>query len=162
MLEDHMLDLGYMEDLADEARFCTKRDLSRIGARVAIDLFFMTGERDYLDVGLGIERGQSDPFAAAGELLATVTGFTPGRVHAELSWYSLERGYPLSYLTGYRLVERLRADVHATQRRERGDLDASRVDRLFFERYLSSGTMPLSFLRRVFREEGLVSSGTSP
>ena len=167
MLEDYMLDLGYMADLADEARFCTKRDLSRIGARVAIDLFFMTGERDYLDVGLGIERGQPDPFVAAGELLATVTGFTPGRVHAELSWYSLERGYPLSYLTGYRLVERLRADVHATHRalgfgQDRGDLDAARVDRLFFERYLGSGNMPLSFLRRVFREEGLVSSGSSP
>jgi len=167
MLEDYMLDLGYMADLADEARFCTKRDLSRIGARVAIDLFFMTGERDYLDVGLGLERGQSDPFAAAGELLASVTGFTPGRVHAELSWYSFERGYPLSYLTGYRLVERLRADVHAAQRarglgQDRGDLDADRVDRLFFERYLRSGNMPLSFLRRLFREEGLVSGRTEP
>lgn len=167
MLEDYMLDIGYMADLADEARFCTKRDLSRIGARVAIDLFFMTGERDYLDVGLGLERGQPDPFVAAGELLAAVTGFTPGRVHAELSWYSLERGYPLSYLTGYRLVERLRADVHAAHRAgglgpDRGELDASGVDRLFFERYLSSGNMPLAFLRRVFREEGLVSSETSP
>lgn len=167
MLEDYMLDLGYMGDLAEEARFCAKRDLSRIGARVAIDLFFMTGERDYLDVGLGIERGQPDPFVAAGELLAAVTGFTPGRVHAELSWYSLERGYPLSYLTGYRLVERLRADVHANQRAralrgDRGALDADGIDRSFFAHYLSSGNMPLSFLRRVFREEGLVSSEASP
>jgi len=155
MLEDYMLDVGYMSALADEARFCAKRDLSRLGARVAIDLFFMTGERDYLDVGLGLERGQADPFAAAGELLASVTGFTPGRVHAELSWYSLERGYPLSYLTGYRLVEQLRADVRAGQR---GAAQPERADRSFFEHYLRAGNMPLSFLRRVFREEGLISS----
>lgn len=159
MLEDYMLDLGYMASLADEARFCTKRDLSRIGARVAIDLFFMTGERDYLDVGLGLDRGQPDPFAAAGTLLTAVTGFTPGRVHAELSWYSQERGYPLSYLTGYRLVERLRADVHA---RQRGNLEPRRTDRLFFERYLRAGNMPLSYLRRVFCEEGLVSGRSAP
>lgn len=153
-LEDYMLDLGYMAELADEARFCAKRDLSRLGARVAIDLFFMTGERDYLDVGLGLERGQPDPFAAAGELLSVVTGFTPARVHAELSWYSMERGYPLSYLTGYTLVGRLRADVHAAH----PNLAPEQIDRMFFERYLRCGNMPLSFLRRVFREEALISS----
>jgi len=155
MLEDYMLDLGYMAELGDEARFCAKRELCRLGARVAIDLFFMTGERDYLDLGLGIERGQADPFAAAGELLSTVTGFTPERVHAELSWYSLERGYPLSYLTGYRLVERLRSDLYAAQH---GPLDRGRIDRVFFECYLRSGNMPLSFLRRVFRQAGLIPS----
>ena len=53
MLEDYMLDQGYMGELVDEARFIGKRDLARIGARVAIDLFFMTGERDYLEVGVG-------------------------------------------------------------------------------------------------------------
>jgi uncharacterized protein DUF885 len=155
MLEDYMLDRGYMDSLADEARFCAKRDLNRIGARVAIDLFFMTGERDYLDVGLGIDRGQADPFAAAGELLRVVTGFTPGRVQAELNWYSLERGYPLSYLTGNQLVSRLRRDLQAAQG---GVLDTERLDRLFFERYLGSGNMPLSFLRRVFQHEGLIPS----
>ena len=153
MLEDYMLDRGYLEALADEARFCAKRELNRIGARVAIDLFFMTGERDYLDVGLGIERGQPDPFDAAGELLAVVTGFTPGRVQAELNWYSLERGYPLSYLTGNQLVARLRRDMHAARA---ADLSSERIDRLFFERYLRSGNMPLSFLRRVLRREGLI------
>jgi uncharacterized protein (DUF885 family) len=153
MLEDYMLDRGYLDRLADEARFCAKRDLNRIGARVAIDLFFMTGERDYLDVGLGIERGQADPFAAAGELLARVTGFTPGRVQAELNWYSLERGYPLSYLAGNRLVAHLRRDLHTAQGAAH---TAERIDRLFFERYLASGNMPLSFLRRVFRHDGLI------
>jgi hypothetical protein len=152
--EDYMLDQGYLSDLADEARFCAKRDLCRIGARVAIDLFFMTGQRDYLDVGLGTERGQSDPFEAAGHLLQTVTGFTPARVQAELNWYSMERGYPLSYLTGNQLAKRLRADVGSAASERSG----AQSDRLFFEKYLASGNMPLSFLRRVFAHEGLIAN----
>jgi uncharacterized protein (DUF885 family) len=153
LLEDYMLDRGYLSDLADEARFCAKRDLCRIGARVAIDLYFMTGERDYLEVGVASSSRHADPFAAAGELLQNVTGFTPARVQAELNWYSLERGYPLSYLTGYHLVSRLRADLHAAQLARRS---AEQTDRLFFERYLKSGNMPLSFLRRVFQHDGLL------
>jgi len=155
MLEDYMLDRGYAEELADEVRFCAKRDLCRIGARVAIDLFFMTGARDYLDVGLGLDRGHADPFAAAGELLETVTGFTKGRVQAELNWYSIERGYPLSYLTGNQLVARLRRELHKAQAAQ---LSPERIDRMFFDRYLSSGNMPLAFLRRVFQREGLIPS----
>src|SRR5690606_30955584 len=155
MLEDYMLDRGYCEELADEVRFSTKRDLCRIGARVAIDLFFMTGARDYLDVGLGLERGQPDPFEAAGELLQAVTGFTLGRVQAELNWYSIERGYPLSYLAGNQLVARLRRELHAAQAPR---LTPERIDRLFFDRYLRSGNMPLSFLRRVFQRDGLIPS----
>ncbi|HTV25127.1 MAG TPA: DUF885 family protein [Polyangiaceae bacterium] len=155
MLEDYMLDCGYADELADEVRFCAKRDLCRIGARVAIDLFFMTGERDYLDVGLGTDRGQADPFAAAGELLQAVTGFTAGRVQAELNWYSIERAYPLSYLTGNQLVARLRRELHAAQA---SNHTSARIDRMFFERYLSSGNMPLAFLRRVFQRDGLIPS----
>ncbi len=153
LLEDYMLDRGYLSELKDEARFCAKRDLCRIGARVAIDLYFMTGERDYLEVGMHTERSQSDPFEAAGELLQVVTGFTPGRVQAELNWYSLERGYPLSYLTGNQLVSRLRRDLHTAQA---GRATPQQTDRLFFERYLRSGNMPLSFLRRVFQHDGLL------
>lgn len=80
MLEDYMLDMGYQADLVDEVRFCGKRDLSRIGARVAIDLFFMTGDKKYLDVGVDCDLSSDDPFVAAGNLLAAVTGFVPGRV----------------------------------------------------------------------------------
>jgi uncharacterized protein (DUF885 family) len=155
LLEDYMLDVGYLSELADEARFCAKRDLCRIGARVAIDLYFMTGERDYLDVGMGTDRQQTDPFEAAGELLRTVTGFTPARVQAELNWYSVERAYPLSYLTGNQLASRLRADLRAAQA---GRSSPEQTDRLFFERYLKAGNMPLSFLRRVFQHDGLLRS----
>lgn len=152
MLEDYMLDRGYLVDAVDEARFCAKRDLSRIGARVAIDLFLMTGERDYLSVGVDNDPSLEDPFDAAGDLLRRVTGFTPNRVQAELNWYSQERGYPLSYLTGNSLVQRLRSDVQAA----RPEGSRAELDRLFFDEYLAAGNMPLGHLRRVFEHRGLV------
>jgi len=153
MLEDYMLDIGYMGDLTDEVRFSAKRAISRIGARVAIDLFFMTGNRDYLDIGVTADIASEDPFVAAGNLLTAVTGFVPGRVQAELNWYSQERGYPLSYLTGNRLTWQLKHDLSVAQKSR---LQGMELDRLFHRVYLQSGNMPLSFLRRVFVHEGLL------
>lgn len=153
MLEDYMLDVGYLADIADEVRFCGKRDLSRIGARVAIDLFFMTGDKGYLEVGVDCDLSPSDPFEAAGNLLRAVTGFVPGRVQAELNWYSQERGYPLSYLTGNRMVWELKADL---ARAQAGRLEGLDLDRRFHEIYLTSGNMPVSYLRRVFEHQGLL------
>jgi uncharacterized protein (DUF885 family) len=153
MLEDYMLDVGYMGELTDEARFVAKRDTNRIGARVAIDLYFMTGDRNYLDVGVECDLSPADPFVAAGNLLRTVTGFVPGRVEAELNWYSQERGYPLSYLTGNRLVWELKRDVASA----RGDgVGGMELDREFHDVYLHSGNMPVSFLRKVFVERGML------
>ena len=148
-----MLDVGYKSDLADEVRFCGKRDLSRIGARVAIDLFFMTGEKKYLDVGIDCDLSSDDPFVAAGNLLAAVTGFVPGRVKAELNWYSQERGYPLSYLTGNHMVWEMKRDIAKAQK---GKLEGFDLDRRFHDLYLHSGNMPLTFLRRVLTHENLL------
>ena len=75
MLEDYMLDIGYMGDLAAEVRFCAKRDICRIGARVAIDLYFMTGDKIYLDVGIELDVSSDDPFVNAGKLLQNVRFF---------------------------------------------------------------------------------------
>ncbi len=153
MLEDYMLDLGYMGALEDEARFIGKRDISRIGARVAIDLFFMTGEKRYLDVGVQCDTSSDDPFVAAGNLLQAVTGFVPGRVQAELNWYSQERGYPLSYLTGNRMVWRMKTEIATAQA---GRFEGLELDRAFHRIFLESGNMPLTRLRRVFQHEGLL------
>lgn len=154
MLEDYMLEQGFMGELTDETRFCTQRDLSRIGARVAIDLFFMSGERRFLDLGIAVEGlDHPDPFEAAIALLRAVTGFSRGRAEAEVRWYSIERGYPLCYLTGNHLVWKLKHEVIEAQR---GKLEGLELDRRFHATYLHAGNMPLSFLRRVFRHEGLL------
>lgn len=154
MLEDYMLDAGYVGDLTDEVRFCGKRDLARIGARVAIDLFFMTGDRAYLDVGVDCDISPEDPFEAAGNLLVAVTGFTDARVEGELNWYSQERGYPLSYLTGNTLVWKLKSDIVEAQK---GALEGDELDRVFHRIYLESGNMPVAYLRRVFEHQGMLS-----
>lgn len=154
MLEDYMLDIGYMGELTDEARFIAKRDISRIGARVAIDLYFMTGEKKYLDVGIAVDVSSADPFVNAGALLQKVTGFVAGRVEAELNWYSQERGYPLSYLTGNKLVWALKEDVVKAQK---GRLEKFELDKAFHKIYLEAGNMPLTFLRRVFEHRQMLS-----
>jgi uncharacterized protein (DUF885 family) len=156
-LEDYMLDVGYLSELADEARLIGKRDINRIGARVVIDLFFMTGERDYLDVGVPYDDSSNDPFALAGSLLRAVTGFVPSRVQAELNWYSQERGYPLSYLTGNRMVLELEQDVAKANTQS---TECYALDRRFHQVFLNAGNMPVRFLRRAFEHEGLLPSAS--
>lgn len=153
MLEDYMLDQGYMGDLTDEARFIAKLDISRISARVAIDLYFMTGKLDYLSIGYTCDLSSEDPFVNAGSLLKAVTGFTDGRVQAELNWYSQERGYPLSYLVGNQLVWALKQDFIESQK---GHMSAKEMDKLFHKTYLEAGNMPVSMLRKLFNAKGLI------
>lgn len=158
MLEDYMLDVGYIsDDLVDEVRFIAKREMSRLVARVGIDLYFMTGEPNYLDVGLDLgfeENGYSeDVFENAAKLLKKATGFTDGRVQAEINWYSSEQSYPLSYLTGNRLVWQLKQDIQAANKK---DLDALALDQAFHKVYLESGCMPVESLRTVFQHEGFL------
>lgn len=158
MLEDYMLDVGYIQDdLVDEVRFIAKREMSRLVARVGIDLYFMTGQRDYLNVGLDLgfqQEGYSDDvFDNAAKLLKKATGFTDGRVQAELNWYSSEQSYPLSYLTGNRLVWQLKQEIQALNKK---DLDALALDQAFHQVYLESGCMPVESLRTVFQQQGLL------
>jgi Bacterial protein of unknown function (DUF885) len=154
MLEDYMLDIGYVEaDLVDEVRYITKLDISRLVARVGIDLYFMTGDKHYLDVGLELQFDSTDPFVNAATLLKAATGFTDGRVQAELNWYSTEQGYPLCYLTGNRLVWELKKDVVSANRK---NLSEQALDREFHRLYLESGCMPVASLRRVFEHEGFL------
>jgi uncharacterized protein (DUF885 family) len=150
MLEDYMLDQNLMGNLTDEARFVTKLDLSRIGARVAIDLYFMTDDPGYLDIGYEVAFNDEDPFVNAAKLLIAATGFSAGRAQAELNWYSQERAYPLSYLVGNHLVWQLKHDF---QRATAETMTADEQDRNFHRIYLESGNMPVAYLRQVFEHE---------
>ena len=152
MLEDYMLDQGYAGDLTDEVRFMAKREICRLAARVGIDLFFMTGDPTYLQLD-GFEPPESDdPFVRAGALLQSVTGFVDARVQAELNWYSRERGYPLSYLTGNHLIWSLKRDFE-----DRHGIGHA-TDRLFHETILSSGNVPIHLLRTEFVQHNLINA----
>jgi len=139
MLEDYMLDIGYAGDLEDEIRFSGKRDIARIGARIAIDLYLMSGDKKYLDIGIDCDLSSDDVFVNAAHLLKAVTGFVDGRVQAELNWYSQERGYPLSYLTGNYLVWKLKDKVKDKM-----------SDKEFHTKFLQAGNMPVSLLEKLF------------
>lgn len=154
MLEDYMLDIGYVTaDLVDEVRFIAKREISRLVARVGIDLYFMSGDKQFLNVGLDLTFDSTDPFVNAAKLLKTATGFTDGRVQAELNWYSTEQGYPLCYLTGNRMVWALKNDIVAANKK---GLSTAELDREFHRIYLESGCMPVNCLRSVYQHEGFL------
>ena len=154
MLEDYMLDIGCVsQEIEDEVRFIAKRDISRLVARVGIDLYFMSGDPQFLDVGLELDFDSEDPFENAAKLLKAATGFTDGRVQSELNWYSREQGYPLSYLTGNRLVWELKTDL---SRANPGKMSQDALDREFHRIYLQAGCMPVASLREVFRHEGFL------
>ena len=146
MLEDYMIDIGYSSELADEIRFSGKRDIARIGARVAIDLYFMSGDKKYLDIGIDGNFNSDDPFANAGALLKEVTGFVDDRIEGELNWYSQERGYPLSYLTGNFLVWELKKKF---QNKYKENLSQPEIDLKFHEAFLKAGNMPVSLLEKI-------------
>ncbi|MEY3212445.1 MAG: hypothetical protein RIT28_2926 [Pseudomonadota bacterium] len=153
MLEDWMLDQGYRADQADELRFITKRDIARIGPRVAIDLFFMTGERRFLNIGVDVDLSDPDPFVAAGALLRAVTGFVPERVEAELGWYSLHRGVPLSYLLGNHLIwETKRSIANAAP----PHADPLALDRAFHHAFLALGSMPMALAQQALLTQGMI------
>ena len=144
MLEDYMLDIGYGGDLTDEIRFMAKREICRLSARVGIDLYFMTGRVEYLRLDGFEPDAHGDPFTNAGRLLHSVTGFVPERISAELNWYSKERGYPLSYLTGNHLMWQLK------RRHDARFQSSLKNDRVFFEFILEGGNMPLSIAAKRF------------
>jgi uncharacterized protein (DUF885 family) len=146
MLEDYMLDIGYAGELESEIRFSGKRDISRIGARVAIDLYLMSGDKKYLDIGVDCDLSSEDPFICAGNLLQAITGFVDGRVQGELNWYSQERGYPLSYLTGNHLVWELKKKFIELKK---DSMTEEEIDLEFHTKFLEAGNMPVSILEKI-------------
>jgi uncharacterized protein (DUF885 family) len=154
MLEDYLLDHGLIDDdMVDEARFVAKREIARLGARVGIDLYFMTGNSLYLEMGYDVDFTSDDPFDNAAKLLKTATGFSDCRVQAELNWNSTDRGYPLCYLTGNQLVWELKNDMASQNPKRLSGVD---LDREFHRIYLQSGCMPIKSLREVFKHEGFL------
>lgn len=146
MLEEYMLNIGYGGELENEIRFSGKRDIARIGVRIAIDLYFMSGDKKFLDVNVDCDLSSDDPFICAGNLLKEVTGFVDERVIGELNFYSQERGYPLCYLAGNHLVWKLKEKFIE---RYKNDLSEVEIDREFHKRFLEAGNMPVSILERV-------------
>jgi len=148
--EGYFLEQEYMKEALIESKFVTLRDFCRFGARVLIDLCFMTGNKAYLDAGF-FELTQGDLFENAELLLQKLCGFSLERCEAEVNWYSQAPGYPLSYLAGNFLTYKLKSDM--AQKTGLRGLD---LDRKFHKAFLEAGCMPMSYLRKVFQNQRLV------
>ncbi len=95
--------------------------------------------RIILDVKL--QRGQIG-VAEATDFLVEQTGFERPNAAAEIKWYTNRPSYPLSYLLGRVLLQRLRED----ERRRLGDRFS--LGR-FHDALLTQGSLPISFQRRL-------------
>lgn len=96
--------------------------------------------RILLDVRL--HRGEIG-FEEAVDFLVAQTGFERPAALAEVKRYTMTPTYPLSYLFGRHLIERLKADVERVQ--------GTRFSlRSFHDTLIYGGTMPVSYSRRLF------------
>ena len=86
-------------------------------------------------------------FDEAVDRLVAETGFERPAAVAEVKRYTGSPTQPLSYLYGRHMIERLKADVEA---RQGADFDLRR----FHDTLLYGGTMPVSYARRLFEDEG--------
>jgi uncharacterized protein (DUF885 family) len=99
--------------------------------------------RIILDVRM--HRGELTPDEAT-DFLVEHTGFETANARAEVRRYTYTPGYPLSYLLGKILILGLREE----ERRRRGDAFSLRA---FHDTLLRNGSLPISFHRRLLRDE---------
>jgi uncharacterized protein (DUF885 family) len=99
--------------------------------------------RIILDVRM--HRGELTPDEAT-DFLVEHTAFEPSVARAEVRRYTYTPGYQLSYLLGKVLILGLREE----ERRRRGDTFSLRR---FHDTLLRNGSLPISFHRRLLREE---------
>ena len=128
--EEMMLEAGF-ED-TPQRRVIVATDAIWRACRIILDIRLHRGE-------IGLDE--------AIEFLIGHTGFERPVARAEVHRYSHTPGYNLSYLLGKVLLLRLRADE---QRRLGSDFSL----RSFHDALLYSGTLPISFHRRLLRGEG--------
>jgi uncharacterized protein (DUF885 family) len=86
-------------------------------------------------------------FDEAVDRLVAETGFERPAALAEVKRYTSTPTYQLSYLFGRHMIEQLKAEVHA---REGAGFSLKR----FHDTLLYAGTMPVSYARRLFSENG--------
>ncbi|MEF2176013.1 MAG: DUF885 family protein [Candidatus Absconditabacteria bacterium] len=147
-LEGVMTDIGFIgEEIKDEYTLIALSDFARLGARVAIDLYFMTGNEKYLNIIEGYTPQGQTQFDKAKDLLIKVTNFSSARAEGELNWYSQERGYPMCYLVGNKLTWELQNYVLSNFDNKTEGL------KFFHKTYLQEGNLPLNLLKKIFEKK---------
>jgi uncharacterized protein (DUF885 family) len=128
--EQLMLEAGF--EVSPQRRVIVATDAIWRAARIILDIKLHRGEMT---------------LAAAIDFLVAHTGFEPAVARAEVYRYTQTPGYALSYLLGKVLLLRLRADEQARL----GDAFSLRA---FHDALIYSGSLPVSFQRRLLAGEG--------
>jgi uncharacterized protein (DUF885 family) len=128
--EQMMLEQGF-EDTPGR-RVIVATDAIWRAARIVLDIRLHRGE-------IGVEEAIA--------FLVEHTGFEPSVARAEVYRYTLTPAYPLSYLLGKVLLTRLRDD-------ERARRGPDFTLKAFHDALLYSGSLPISFHRRLLAGEG--------
>jgi len=135
---------------APEKKLLELAFMLRLGPRVCIDLYLMTGKEDFLDMGHGFDpRSYRGPLQRAEGLLRHITGFDRAVAESEVGWYSQCPGYPLSYLVGYQSLCQMKRDA-------KRHLGPGYSDSGFFNAVLEAGNIPTSYVRRTLEHHGFV------
>ncbi|MFX0209159.1 MAG: DUF885 domain-containing protein, partial [Candidatus Hodarchaeota archaeon] len=125
----------YCEQLMAEKGFLGKKEVfSQLidqlwrAVRIIVDVKLHTGQMT---------------FDEAKEFMIQEIGMDENAVVSELSWYTAQPGYPLSYLLGKLLLLEVRDHV-------KEKLGEKFTDQFFHNTFLESGGMPIHFLKRFF------------
>lgn len=147
-LEWVMTDIWYIdEEIKNEYTLIALSDFARLGARVAIDLYFMSWKEKYLNIIEWYKPQWESQFDKAKDLLIKVTNFSSARAEWELNWYSLERWYPMCYLVWNKLTWELQKYVLSNFD------DKTEWLKFFHKTYLQEWNLPLNLLKRIFEKK---------
>jgi len=124
--EEMMTDAGFLTDL--ETRLMQVNDMIWRAVRIIVDVQLSRGEMT---------------FDEAVHLLMAETSMSEAAATAEVTWYTQEPGYPLSYLLGKHLLLQLKEDLQ----QQRGDAFNARA---FHDTITANGYLPIALLRKVF------------
>ncbi len=149
--EEVMASYGFCGDpaLRDEEEFAQGMDLLRLGGRVCFVLAGLTGDRKYLtDNAMGVPVTADNLFDAQVELYQGITGFVPARARGDVSVFNSEGTYGALYLVGNHLLRSMNMKCMAK---------GSGMDQFdFFERVITEGNLPLSYMERQFKHDGVL------
>ena len=127
--EQMMMEKGFVTSL--ESKMVMLTGVIWRAVRIIVDVKLARGE-------MGLDE--------AVDMLVKETGMTRDGATAEVNWYTLSAGYPLSYLLGKHLILQLRDEI----RQKMGD---SYTDKFFHDTITHNGNLPITFLRKVFDQQ---------
>jgi uncharacterized protein (DUF885 family) len=127
--EEMMMEHGFMTGV--ESKLIQVNDAIWRAVRIVVDVKLSRGEMTFDD---------------AVHMLVTEVGMSQEGATAEVRWYTLSPGYPLSYLMGKHLILQLRDDI-------KQKMGSTYSETVFHDTITANGNLPIALLRTVFNQK---------